>query len=563
MKNDKPMSENILTKTAKIRKKILAITMAAACAFSCLAQSASIVASAAENFSEPSTNQEHKLTDWEYNFLNSGLPKSYNAIKATYQKVYNDDSTKKEIAVGFTNPAFNEKYAKNFYYWSDGSYRISYCLQLGISSNDTDEMNKYAETSYLFTKLYGTETADLLKAACIYTFKAPASQKGVISTTSTTNCKYKDSSGNSYTQDVELVASQCIVWAISSKKYFDTSTTGLGTYEKTFLNCITAPNDTKKTQLIDCYIKMKTDILKHYTLSSGTASENDIKTADGKAEVTYTLTYRPSDGKWVGAVTGDSMLEHFSLASNITGVTVTRPMDNVLRFTCTDAGAKALANKTSVKLVKTSAVNASKMDGCSPMIYATGTASTTSQAKLAYYDNSDPVEAYVAFELSTGSFTMDKKLNNTSTSITKSEYITYDKTVGAKLKYTWDKTYKWDDSVSDWVEYKNAPTSNLCLRSRKNNPHAKMTRAKTLGWFYKTEQIKARIAQYRGIISYEPKAKVKVVTQRAEENKFVRDDYRENFTLQQQTLPERSESVCCRSLYRLSYIMSRHFLRYL
>lgn len=55
---------------------------------------------------------------------------------------------------------------------------------------------------------------------------------------------------------------------------------------------------------------------------------------------------------------------------------------------------------------------------------------------------------------------MDKKLNNTSTSITKSEYITYDKTVGAKLKYTWDKTYKWDESTSEWVEYKNAPTSN-------------------------------------------------------------------------------------------------------
>ena len=29
-----------------------------------------------------------------------------------------------------------------------------------------------------------------------------------------------------------------------------------------------------------------------------------------------------------------------------------------------------------------------------------------------------------------------------------------------------------------------------------------MTRAKTLGWFYETEQIKNRISQYQGVMTY-------------------------------------------------------------
>lgn len=51
----------------------------------------------------------------------------------------------------------------------------------------------------------------------------------------------------------------------------------------------------------------------------------------------------------------------------------------------------------------------------------------------------------------------------------------------------------------------------------------KFTRAKTLGWYYETEQIKGRIAQYHGTMIYKPKTKIKVITPKAEENKFVRD----------------------------------------
>ena len=114
-----------------------------------------------------------------------------------------------------------------------------------------------------------------------------------------------------------------------------------------------------------------------------------------------------------------------------------------------------------------------------------------------------------------------------------------------RLKYAIDQVVKDSDDFEDFlqkcvahgilVEYN--PDHKIDLKfmlaeQKEHNPRAKMTRAKTLGWFYETEQIKARIAQYRGIMSYEPKSKVKVVTQRAEENKFVRDAIdRENMKL--------------------------------
>ena len=49
-----------------------------------------------------------------------------------------------------------------------------------------------------------------------------------------------------------------------------------------------------------------------------------------------------------------------------------------------------------------------------------------------------------------------------------------------------------------------------------------MTRARTLGWYYETKQIKSRIAQYRGGMEYVPRIKVRQ-TVTLQENKFVRD----------------------------------------
>ena len=63
----------------------------------------------------------------------------------------------------------------------------------------------------------------------------------------------------------------------------------------------------------------------------------------------------------------------------------------------------------------------------------------------------------------------------------------------------------------------------MLAEQKERNPRAKFTRSRTLGWFYETETIKGRIAQFRGGIVYVPRAKIKVVTPKVEENKFVRD----------------------------------------
>ncbi|MBQ6213380.1 MAG: relaxase/mobilization nuclease domain-containing protein [Ruminococcus sp.] len=106
----------------------------------------------------------------------------------------------------------------------------------------------------------------------------------------------------------------------------------------------------------------------------------------------------------------------------------------------------------------------------------------------------------------------------------------------AKLKYAIDQVVKvskdFDDFLLKCAEYgilvEYNPDHKIDLKymlaeQKENNSRAKFTRAKTLGWYYETEQIKARIAQYNGIMLYTPKTKVRVISPKAEENKFIRD----------------------------------------
>ena len=120
----------------------------------------------------------------------------------------------------------------------------------------------------------------------------------------------------------------------------------------------------------------------------------------------------------------------------------------------------------------------------------------------------------------------------------------------AKLKYTIDQAVKvsedFDDFLAKCAEYgilvEYNPEHKIDLKfmlaeQKEHNPRAKFTRAKTLGWYYETEQIKARIAQHNGIMLYTPKTKVRVITPKAEENKFIRDAIdRENMKITSKAL---------------------------
>ena len=105
----------------------------------------------------------------------------------------------------------------------------------------------------------------------------------------------------------------------------------------------------------------------------------------------------------------------------------------------------------------------------------------------------------------------------------------------AKLKFTIDQVIKESEDFDDFlrkcadfgvlVEYN--PDHKIDLKfmlaeQKERNQRAKMTRAKTLGWFYETETIKNRIAQYQGGWIYVPRTKIKERTVKAP-NRFVQD----------------------------------------
>lgn len=98
----------------------------------------------------------------------------------------------------------------------------------------------------------------------------------------------------------------------------------------------------------------------------------------------------------------------------------------------------------------------------------------------------------------------------------------------AKLKFTIDQVIKVSENFEDFlskcadfgvlVEYN--PEHKIDLKfmlaeQKEHNPRAKFTRSKTLGWYYETEQIKGRIAQYQGGMGYVPRIKVRQITPKA------------------------------------------------
>ena len=105
----------------------------------------------------------------------------------------------------------------------------------------------------------------------------------------------------------------------------------------------------------------------------------------------------------------------------------------------------------------------------------------------------------------------------------------------AKLKYTIDQVIKVSEDFDDFlrkcadfgvfVEYN--PDHKIDLKfmlaeQKERNPRAKFTRARTLGWFYETKQIRQRIEQNKGVMIYVPRSKIRVITKKPL-NKFIQD----------------------------------------
>ena len=105
----------------------------------------------------------------------------------------------------------------------------------------------------------------------------------------------------------------------------------------------------------------------------------------------------------------------------------------------------------------------------------------------------------------------------------------------AKLKYAIADVIKQSDNFDDFLEKCKAngilveynPNHKIDLKfmlaeQKERNPRAKFTRAKTLGWYYETAQIRKLIDMYKGVMAYKPRTKI-TRTADIQDKKYLRD----------------------------------------
>lgn len=313
------------------------------------------------SFAADSKNTEHILYGWGYNFSNSGLANAYDPL--TGEK---------------TNDAFNYKWAQEFFYWTDSNGNYCYCVQLGTDHEDSAVMSSITFNDNAMVKLYSDRNQrERVRAATIYAYKGKS--------------KY------GYSGNVELVASQAMIWAVSGG-YFDSSSESLSTNESSLLGHIIAPTNGEHKDLINCYKKMKGDILSHLKIPSGTSIRS-------RTAPTYELKYNTSTKKYEGTIKADSSISQFDF-SKVDGVTFKKDGSNIK----VSANENIKAGTKTVTLTKTKAKNSGAIEDCVPLVFQTKDNSTKSQMKVGYISGKDPVQAYfkLKIDMPTGNADLEK-----------------------------------------------------------------------------------------------------------------------------------------------------------
>ena len=188
-----------------------------------------------------------------------------------------------------------------------------------------------------------------------------------------------------------------------SARYYDESTTGLSNNETKLLNAYSyngSNANAHHSDLVDCYKKMKSEMLSHYDVPSGTSKVSYGKPLD---KASYPAKYDVKTGKWTATVKLDSSLSQFSV-SKPNSVTVTRSGSNM---TITADNEKDLKNVV-FTLTKTKGKYVSKIDECSPLILSGG--SDVQEMVVSCYEDKDPVKAYIKLKIDmpTGNADLEK-----------------------------------------------------------------------------------------------------------------------------------------------------------
>ena len=319
---------------------------------------ASIFSNGIVAFAADTKHTQSKVLDWSYNFEGSGLKNAYDPLTG-----------------GNTNDAFRYKWAQEFYFWNDESGNNCYCVQLGTEHDNNIVMSSSTFDDEGIKKYYkDVDQRKNLKVATIFAYKGKT--------------KY------GYNADTERVASQAMIWTVSGG-FFDSSSENLSSDENTILNRIYAPSSADHKNLVDCYKKMKGDILNYYKIPAGATTA--VRTAP-----TYELKYNTSTKKYEGTIKADSSISQFDF-SKVDGVTFKKDGSNIK----VSANENIKAGTKAVTLTKARAKNSGKIEECVPLFYK-GKNDSGSQAKVGYMSGKDPVQAYIKLKISTGSAHINK-----------------------------------------------------------------------------------------------------------------------------------------------------------
>ena len=348
-------------KKKSLFKRLSSAAMALLLSLSALTQG--ITASA---FSDTNKASQQWLNEWSYDFRGSGLPNGY------------------DIETGKSNDThFTGYWASSVPYFStsDGSY--AYCINFdkqhtsGTTSKQ-EKLEDYVKKAYVPDAMRRQ-----IKKFTIYSYKGKT-QYG-------------------YSKDTEICASSIMAQAVSAR-YYDESTTGLSSNETKLLNAYSYNGSNASShhkELVDCYKKMKAEMLSHYDVPSGTSKASYGKPLD---KASYPAKYDVKTGKWTAKLKLDS-LSQFSV-SKPNSVTVTRSGSNM---TITADKAEDLKNVV-FTLTKTKGKYVEHIDECSPLILSGG--SDVQEMVVSCYEDKDPVKAYLKITTPIGSAHLDKSFTD-------------------------------------------------------------------------------------------------------------------------------------------------------
>ena len=349
-------------KKKSLFKRLSSVAMALLLSLSALTQG--ITGSA---FSDTNKATQQWLNEWSYDFRGSGLPNGY------------------DIETGKSNDThFTGYWASSVPYFSTSDGDYAYCIN--------------------FDKLHNSGTVSKQQTLAEYAKSGhvPESMQRQIRTFSIYSYKGKTQYG--YSKDTEICASSIMAQAVSAR-FFDESTTGLSSNEKKLLNAYSYNGSNASSHyndLVDCYKKMKSEMLSHYNIPSGTSKASYGKPLD---KASYPAKYDVKTGKWTATVKLDSTLSQFSV-SKPNSVTSQKSGSQII---LTADNEKDLKN-TVITITKTKGKYVDKIDECSPLILSGG--SDVQEMVVSCYEDKDPVKAYLKITTPIGSAHLDKSFTD-------------------------------------------------------------------------------------------------------------------------------------------------------